>query len=89
MSFPLRDRDELLELIGKRMQKLHVRSLRWIDRIGCKKVDVNFWQALYYFNPNIVYKIPKFSQDTKLKILADEYMDNYAGVKARIMRSFS
>lgn len=84
-----RDRDDLLELIGKRMHRIHMKSLSWVDRMKfSNKLQIGYWQTVYYFDPNIVYNYSIFSKDTKLRVLADEYMDHYAGVKSKLMQSF-
>lgn len=82
------DRDHLLELIGKRLRKVHNRSLPILERVMYKQPDSNFWIAAFYYNPNFVYAQQQFSNDHKLRALTDQYMSNYAGVKARIMHSF-
>lgn len=51
-------------------------------------MDTNFWQAVYYYNPNVVYTWKTFAGDKKLKALGDEYMVNYAGVRAKLLNRF-
>lgn len=81
------DRDELLELIGKRMCKVYKRNLFLIDRLCSKQADSNFWQAAFYYNPNLVYGYKVFLDDVKLCALTEEYISKYTGVKARLMRN--
>lgn len=83
------DRDLMLEKIGKRMMKLHRRSLSWVDRFFHKQVGDEFWQAMYYYNPNMVYTWNLFSEDKKLLDLGDEYIFCYGSVKARILRTIN
>lgn len=87
MNVHIKDRDVLLELIGKRMRKLHIRTLPFLERC-LYGVDKNYWQAMYYYNPNVIYTWKTFAGDRKLKLLGDEYIANYGGVKAKLLFRF-
>lgn len=80
-----RNRDLLLQLIGKRMKKLYLRQYNVFSRLFIRtNIKSVVLGTLYYYNPNMVYGIKMFKNDIKLRDLSDEYFKAYSSVKDRL-----